>query len=109
MDFAQTANANGPSDPLNLVLRGADPLYSLPAGHLVRRSGIILCPTPGALVATLDNVKASEVEAAVFPALRPDAGLAATRASQCGNFHGGQQQFGRESQVRFGGNDRRRC
>ena len=77
MDFAQTANQNGPTDPANLALRGADPLYSLPAGHLLRRSGIALHPTPGALVATLDNVKASEVEAALIPALRPDAALAA--------------------------------
>ena len=36
MDFALTANQNGPSDPFNITLRGADPLYSLrfPCGNL---------------------------------------------------------------------------
>ena len=39
MDFAQTANANGPDDPANRTLRGADPLYALPQGHALRRIG----------------------------------------------------------------------
>ena len=77
MDFTITANANGPSGPNNLLARGADPLFLLPPGHVLRRAGITLFPTPGALAATLDNVRASDVEAALIPALKPDAGLSA--------------------------------
>ena len=72
MDFQATANANGPADLNNLALRGADPLYSLPAGHALRRAGLSLKPTPGALNATLDNAQASEVEGCLIQALRPD-------------------------------------
>ena len=75
MDFTSTANANGPADPNNIMLRGADPLYSLPAAHPLRRAGLNLQATPGGLNASLDNARASEVEAALIPALRPDAGL----------------------------------
>ena len=77
MDFTLTANANGPGDPNNVTLRGADPLFALPAGHLLRRSGLHLVATPGGLIATLDNAYASEVEALLVPALRPDANLQA--------------------------------
>ena len=75
MDFTLTANANGPADPNNIMLRGADPLYSLPAAHPLRRAGLKLQTTPGGLNASLDNALASEVEAALIPALRPDAAL----------------------------------
>ena len=78
MDFTQTANANGPSDPNNITLRGADPLYSLPVSHPLRRAGLHLQTTPGGLNAGLDNAFASEVEAALIPALRPDAALRVT-------------------------------
>ena len=40
MDFTSTANANGPADPNNIMLRGADPLFSLPAAHPLRRAGL---------------------------------------------------------------------
>ena len=56
MDFALTANQNGPSDPFNITLRGADPLYSLPVGHALRRAGFNLQATPGGLNASLDNL-----------------------------------------------------
>ena len=75
MDFTLTANANGPSDPNNIVLRGADPLYSLPVAHPLRRAGFNLQSTPGGLNASLDNALSSEIEAALVPALRPDAAL----------------------------------
>ena len=75
MDFTQTGNANGPSDPFNLTLRGADPLFSLPPGHLLRRAGLHLLATPGGLTATPNNAFASEVEAVLIPALRPDTNL----------------------------------
>ena len=78
MDFTLTANANGPADPNNLTLRGADPLYSLPVAHPLRRAGLNLQTTPGGLNAGLDNAFASEVEAALIPALRPDAALRVT-------------------------------
>ena len=54
------------------MLRGADPLYSLPAAHPLRRAGLKLQTTPGGLNASLDNALASEVqvEAALIPALR---------------------------------------
>ena len=78
MDFTSTANANGPADPNNIMLRGADPLFSLPAAHPLRRAGLNLLATPGGLNASLDNARASEVEAALIPALRPDAGLRST-------------------------------
>ena len=55
MDFTLTANQNGPSDPFNITLRGADPLYSLPVGHALRRAGFSLQATPGGLNASLDN------------------------------------------------------
>ena len=67
MDFTLTANPNGPSDPANVTLRGADPLYSLPAGHPLRCAG--------GINASLDNVFSSEVEGALIPALRPNAAL----------------------------------
>ncbi len=75
MDFTLYANQNGPSDPANVALRGADPLFSLPAGHALRRAGLNLQATPGGLNASLDNAFSSEVEAILIPALRPDAAL----------------------------------
>ena len=75
MDFLATANANGPSDAANRTLRGADPLLSLPPGHVLRRAGFALQPTPGAINVTLDNARASEVEGALIQALRPDVAL----------------------------------
>ena len=51
MNFAVTANANGPADPNNRVLRGADPLYLLPAGHALRRSVAL-----GEFVATIVEI-----------------------------------------------------
>jgi hypothetical protein len=77
MDFQATANANGPSDAANLTIRGADPLFALPQGHALRRAGLTLQPTPGALIANLDNAKSSEVEGALIQALRPDQALQA--------------------------------
>ena len=62
MDFTLYANQNGPSDPANVTLRGADPLFSLPAGHALRRAGLNLQATPGGLNASLDNAFSSEVE-----------------------------------------------
>ena len=53
MDFAQSANPNGPDDQANRALRGADPLYSLPQGHALRRIGAPLQPTPGGIAMTL--------------------------------------------------------
>ena len=77
MDFTQTANANGPNDPLNRGLRGADPLYSVPLGHVLRRANLALQATPGALIANLENVRASDVEGLLIQALRPMGGLEA--------------------------------
>jgi hypothetical protein len=53
MNFTVTANANGPSDPNNVVARGADPLFSLVVGSPLRRAGLNLQRTPGGLSSTL--------------------------------------------------------
>ena len=79
------ANPNGPSDPINLGNRGADPLILLPAGSFFLNVNAILVPQPGGVAAVPNCIRNSDAMSIIGQAFRFDAAQSARDGEQIGS------------------------